>query len=162
MQACMLCKWIWQNVYKLLKCTVTLPSVIIPHINLSDHFLSSRFFVLFCVVRNKVFVFTLKFSFLLLLILFVLVLFFVSAVFVFVSVICFILFVCDFVLCWFSSDCHSKCLYLIKVNLPFLNKRQYRRSNQKWTIQRNCYYWVHKTKTTKTNDGICKTRKKLK
>ena len=32
-----------------------------------------------------------------------------------------------------------------------INVREYRRSNQKWTIQRNWQHSVHKTKTNKTN-----------
>ena len=38
----------------------------------------------------------------------------------------------------------------------FINVKEYRRGNQKWTIQRN---WVHKTKTnkTKTQHNMCWT-----
>ena len=36
-------------------------------------------------------------------------------------------------------------------NHVWINFREYRRGNQKWTIQRNWQHWVHKTKNTQHN-----------
>jgi hypothetical protein len=36
-----------------------------------------------------------------------------------------------------------------------INVREYRRGNQKWTIQRNWQHRVHKTKKNKKNNTIC-------
>ena len=45
-----------------------------------------------------------------------------------------------------SGQVDQSCSLEIDIN----NVREYRRGNQKWTIQRNYQHWVHKTKTNKT------------
>jgi hypothetical protein len=39
----------------------------------------------------------------------------------------------------------------VPVNISYTNFREYRRGNQKWTMQGNWQHMVHKTKTDKTN-----------
>ena len=53
----------------------------------------------------------------------------------------------------------TKCLvhYFI-----YINAREYRRGNQKWTIQRNCQHMAHKTKTNKKTNKQNKTKPKKK
>jgi len=34
-------------------------------------------------------------------------------------------------------------------NISLINVREYRRDNQKWTIQRNWQHWLHKTQDEK-------------
>jgi hypothetical protein len=43
--------------------------------------------------------------------------------------------------------------------MQYINVREYRRGNNKWTIQRNWHHKVHKTKTSKakTQNNMCWT-----
>jgi hypothetical protein len=43
-----------------------------------------------------------------------------------------------------------------------INVREYRRANQKCTIQRNCQHMVHKPKKNKTQDNMCYDKRKDK
>ena len=56
-----------------------------------------------------------------------------------------------------TGDARVKCTTVRIENRMFktitclwINFREYRRGNQKWTIQRNCQHRVHKTNTNKT------------
>jgi hypothetical protein len=44
---------------------------------------------------------------------------------------------------------------LSKSKFVTINVREYRRANQKCTIQRNCQHMVHKPKKNKTQDNMC-------
>ena len=46
-----------------------------------------------------------------------------------------------------------------KTDVLYINVREYRKGNQKWTIQRNWQHRVHKTKKnkTKTQHNMCWT-----
>ena len=46
--------------------------------------------------------------------------------------------------------------------LTQINVREYRRDNQKWTIQKNGQHWAHKTKKNTTQHVLHSTMRKQK
>ena len=53
-------------------------------------------------------------------------------------------------------------IQLTNAHLTQINVREYRRDNQKWTIQKNRQHWAHKTKKNTTQHVLHSTIRKQK